>query len=79
MVIHGSQLSLKQSWELVLEHFKQTSFSLVLIIYQMLPAQLEITSFIMWYMLMLFACGITIQFSGCCTPEYVVVLVVTLL
>ena len=38
----------------------------------------EIISFIMWYTLMLFACGITIEFSGYCTPEYILVLVVTL-
>ena len=38
----------------------------------------EITSFIMWYTLTIFACGFTIQFSSFCTPEYVVVLVVAL-
>ena len=38
----------------------------------------EITSFITWYTLTMFACGITMQFSSSCSSHYVIVLVLAI-
>ena len=38
----------------------------------------EITSFVSWYTLTIFACGITMQFSSSCHPHYVIVLVLAI-
>ena len=38
----------------------------------------EITSFIMWYTMTIFICGISVQFSSSCSPKYVAVLVIAL-
>ena len=38
----------------------------------------EITSFVSWYTLTVFACGITMQFSSSCPPHYVIVLVLAI-
>ena len=39
---------------------------------------IEIVSFIKWYILTIFACGITMQFSGTCTPHYHDIVAVTM-
>ncbi len=38
----------------------------------------EITSFVSWYTLTLFACGVTMQFSSSCPPHYAIVLVLAI-
>ena len=38
----------------------------------------EITSFVSWYTLTIFACGITMQFSSSCHPHYAIVLVLAI-
>ena len=39
-------------------------------------SSMDIISFIIWYPLMIFACGITMQFSGNCSKPYIVILLV---